>query len=68
MMPLREAEPQTGLPLFRITASASGRGGVVVYLEGDVVWARRSAAAGAEEKVFAPVELGEGLAARAEGK
>lgn len=68
MMPLREAEPQTGFPLFRITASASGRGGVVVYLEGDVVWARRSAAAGAEEKVFAPVELGEGLAARAEGR
>ncbi|KAI4244974.1 MAG: hypothetical protein LQ352_006666, partial [Teloschistes flavicans] len=28
-IPLREADPTTGYPLFRITASASGKGGVV---------------------------------------
>lgn len=70
MMPLREAEHQTGLPLYRITASASGRGGVVVYLKGDVVWVRGSGGVGVgvEGKGFAPVGLDEGLAARAEGK
>lgn len=68
MIPLREADQQTGLPLFRITASASGRGGLVVYLKGDVLWARGSAGAGADVKGFAPVGLDEGLAARAEGR
>ncbi|MCJ1469295.1 hypothetical protein MMC07_007928 [Pseudocyphellaria aurata] len=68
MMPLREADQQTGLPLFRITASASGRGGVVVYLQGDVLWARGSAGGGAEAKDFAPVGLDEGLATRVEGR
>lgn len=69
MMPLREADQQTGLPLFRITASASGRGGVVVYLKGDVVWARAiTAIVGADGKGFVPLGLDEGLAARAEGR
>ncbi|KAF2460471.1 GC-rich sequence DNA-binding factor-like protein-domain-containing protein, partial [Lineolata rhizophorae] len=39
-LPVREAEPASGLPLFRLTASATGRGGVLVYLKGDVVWAQ----------------------------
>lgn len=68
LMPLREADPQTGLPLLRITASASGRGGVIIYLKGDVVWARGSASVGMEGKVFVPVGLDEGLMTRAEGK
>lgn len=68
MIPLREAEQQTGLPLFRITASASGRGGLVVYLQGDVLWGRGSAGAGAEGKGFAPLGLDDSLAARAEGR
>lgn len=68
MMPLREADHQTGLPLFRITASASGRGGVVIYLKGDVVWVRGSGGGGVEGKGFTPVGLDEGLAARAEKK
>ncbi|MCJ1459804.1 hypothetical protein MMC28_010183 [Mycoblastus sanguinarius] len=66
--PLREADLQTGLPLFRITASASGKGGVVVYLKGDVVWARASARAGTESRGFMPTGLDEALVARAEGK
>ena len=68
IMPLREADSQTGLPLFRITASVSRRGGVVVYLKGDVVWARNSTSKALEGKPFAPVGLNEGLVARAEGK
>ncbi len=41
MLPLREAHPGTGSPLFRITASVTGRGGAVVYFRGDVVWAQK---------------------------
>lgn len=65
MVPLREADLQTGLPLFRITASASGKGGVVVYLKGDVVWVR---SAGTENRIFLPMGLDEGLVGRAEGR
>ena len=65
MIPMREADPASGLPLFRITASASGRGGVVIYLKGDVVWARDGKG---ESRVFTPVELNDALLARAEGK
>lgn len=75
MMPLREADLQTGLPLFRITASASGKGGAVVYLKGDVVWVRGAAGgaggqvkAGVQGRVFMPTGLGEGLVAKAEGR
>ena len=65
MLPLREADLQTGLPLFRITASASGKGGVVVYLKGDVVWVRST---GSENRTFLPMGLDEGLVGRAEGR
>ena len=64
MVPLREAHPKTGLPLFRITASATGKGGVIVYLQGDVVWAQRKN----DRENFDPVGLEENLVQRAEGK
>ncbi|KAK3709707.1 hypothetical protein LTR37_010734 [Vermiconidia calcicola] len=64
MVPLREAHPRTGLPLLRITASATGKGGVIVYLQGDVVWAQRKG----DRTVFEPIGLEERLVARAEGK
>ncbi|KAG4304950.1 hypothetical protein PORY_001625 [Pneumocystis oryctolagi] len=38
LIPLRKAHEGTGNPLFRITASASGTGGILVYIKGDVVW------------------------------
>ncbi|QSL65779.1 hypothetical protein MERGE_000057 [Pneumocystis wakefieldiae] len=38
LIPLRKAHEDTGNPLFRITASASGTGGIIVYIKGDVVW------------------------------
>lgn len=64
MVPLREAHPKLGHPLFRITASATGKGGVVVYLQGDVVWAQKKN----ERETFEPVGLEEKLILRAEGK
>ncbi|TPX25631.1 hypothetical protein DIZ76_011087 [Coccidioides immitis] len=64
IVPLREAHVQTGLPLFRITASASGKGGVLVYLKGDVVWAQNRKT----KDVWEPVGLDAGLVAKAEGK
>lgn len=64
MFPMREADLSTGLPLFRITASASGKGGVVLYLKGDIAWVRGTGA----EKVFTPMGLDDALAARAEGR
>ncbi|KAI7009185.1 hypothetical protein KC318_g9594, partial [Hortaea werneckii] len=64
MVPLREADPTTGLPLFRITASATGKGGVIVYIKGDIVWAQKKGEKGA----FEPIGLEEKLVERAEGK
>ncbi|MCJ1301835.1 hypothetical protein MMC08_004636 [Hypocenomyce scalaris] len=64
LMPLREAHAVTGAPLFRITASASGRGGVIAFLKGDVLWVQ-----GKKEKaVWEPVGLDEALVERAEGR
>ncbi|EUC43826.1 hypothetical protein COCMIDRAFT_27733 [Bipolaris oryzae ATCC 44560] len=64
LIPLREAHEQTALPLFRITASATGRGGAVVYLKDDDVWVQNKK----DRSVWDPVELGEMLIAKAEGK
>ncbi|KAH0553405.1 hypothetical protein GP486_006524 [Trichoglossum hirsutum] len=64
LMPLREAHETTGLPLFRITASANGKGGAIVYLKGDVVWAQNKK----NKSVWEPVELGLPLIEKAEGK
>ncbi|KAF2193853.1 TFP11-domain-containing protein [Zopfia rhizophila CBS 207.26] len=64
LIPLREAHEVTGLPLFRITASATGRGGIVVYLKGDVVYAQNKK----NRSLWEPVALDEGLVLRAEGK
>jgi tuftelin-interacting protein 11 len=64
MIPLREAHTQTGLPLFRITASATGRGGAVAYLKGDVLWVQNKK----DKSVWEPTGLDETLAAKAEGK
>lgn len=64
MIPLREAHESTGLPLFRITASATGRGGVIVFLKGDVVWAQNKK----DKTKWEPIGLEDSLIARAEGK
>ncbi|KAL4808324.1 GC-rich sequence DNA-binding factor-like protein-domain-containing protein [Aspergillus unguis] len=64
MLPLREAHPQNGQPLFRITASATGKGGVVAFIQGDVVWVQNKKA----KEVWEPMGLEERLVERAEGK
>lgn len=63
MIPMREAHATTGLPVFRITASATGKGGVLVYLKGDVVWAQNRT-----RDVWHPIGLDNSLVDRAEGK
>ncbi|KAF1822160.1 TFP11-domain-containing protein [Dissoconium aciculare CBS 342.82] len=61
---LREPHPQTGAPLFRITASATGKGGVVAYLQNDTVWAQKRG----DRTQYEPLGLDERLVSRAEGK
>jgi tuftelin-interacting protein 11 len=64
MIPLREAHQQTGLPLFRITASATGKGGAVAYFKGDILWVQSKK----DKSLWEPNGLDEGLVAKAEGK
>ena len=64
MIPLREAHPQNGQPLFRITASATGKGGVVAFIQGDVVWVQNKKT----KDVWEPVGLEDHLVERAEGR
>ncbi|KAF2874523.1 GC-rich sequence DNA-binding factor-like protein-domain-containing protein [Massariosphaeria phaeospora] len=64
LIPLREAHETTGLPLFRVTASASGKGGVVVYLKGDVIYAQNKKT----RSLWEPIGLEGNLVARAEGQ
>lgn len=67
LKPLREADLQSGLPLFRITASFDGKGGAIVYLKGDVVWVRNPGSVGAQSRVFSPMGLDDALIKRAGG-
>jgi tuftelin-interacting protein 11 len=64
LLPLREAHPATGTPLFRISASVSGKGGAVVFFRGDMVWMQKKK----REDGFVPVGLGDELLERAEGR
>lgn len=64
MVPMREAHLQSGAPLFRITASATGKGGVVVYLKGDIIWAQKKG----DRNVYEPMAMDEKLVKRAEGQ
>ena len=64
MIPLKEAHDITGLPLWRITASASGRGGIVAYFKGDVIYARNKK----DKNAWDPIGLGNDMIERAEGK
>ncbi|KAL9120164.1 MAG: hypothetical protein Q9187_003279 [Circinaria calcarea] len=63
MRALGEAHEQTGLPLYRITASPDGRGGVVAYLKGDVLWVRNKK----DKGVWEPRGLDAGLVGVVEG-
>jgi tuftelin-interacting protein 11 len=64
VIPLREAHDTTGLPLFRVTASATGKGGAVAYMKGDILWVQNKK----DKSVWEPMGLDERLIAKAEGK
>lgn len=64
LIPLRKAHDVTGAPLFRITASAAGQGGVVVYMKDDVLYAQNKK----DKTLWEPMGLEEVLVKRAEGK
>lgn len=64
LKPLREAHDLTGLPLFRVTASATGKGGVIAYLKGDILWVQNKK----DKSLWEPMGLDERLIAKAEGK
>ena len=64
LFPLRAAHPTNGAPLFRLTASASGKGGCVVYFHGDLLYVRM----GREDSGrWEPMGLDQELIARAGG-
>lgn len=57
LVPLRKAHEASGNPLFRITDSAAGTGGLMVYFRGDVVWGQDRK----NKEVWNPMGLGEVL-------
>ena len=61
-IPLRSAHEKTGYPTFRITASATGKGGAIVYIKGDIVWAQNRN----DKTLWEPVGLEDDLVQRAE--
>jgi tuftelin-interacting protein 11 len=63
LIPLHEAHRETGAPIFRLTASASGKGGVKVYIRGFLVYAQDKK----EREKWEPVELDDTLVERAGG-
>ncbi|KAL1801584.1 hypothetical protein ACET3X_001926 [Alternaria dauci] len=64
LIPLREAHEKTGVPLFRITASATGRGGAVAYIQGDAVWVQNKK----DKTMWEHTDLDEALIAKAEDR
>ncbi|KAL1599019.1 hypothetical protein SLS60_008165 [Paraconiothyrium brasiliense] len=64
LMPLRKKDEITGMALFRIAASATGAGGVVVHFKGDNIFAQNKK----EKSIWDPVSLDEELVKRAEGR
>lgn len=64
LLPLRKKDETTGMPLYRIAASATGSGGVLVHFKGDNIFAQNKK----DKGVWDPVGLNDELVARAEGR
>jgi tuftelin-interacting protein 11 len=62
LTPLCKAH-SNGQPLFRIIASASGKGGVLIHIKGDIVWAQKRG-----KEIWEQVPLDQDMAKRAERK
>ncbi|KAF8343173.1 GC-rich sequence DNA-binding factor-like protein-domain-containing protein [Cantharellus anzutake] len=56
-VPMGKAHPKARLPLYRISQSVDGRGGVPVYISDDVVWALP--VGGSDDDTYEPVMLDE---------
>jgi tuftelin-interacting protein 11 len=67
LIPLREAEARTGQPLFRVSASATGKGGVTVRFQGELMLARKKRG-GDGGDVWEVIEIGPGLVRQSMGK
>ncbi|KAK9233935.1 GC-rich sequence DNA-binding factor-like protein-domain-containing protein [Lipomyces kononenkoae] len=57
-IPLRQAQETLGLPLYRITASASGRGGFLCYFDSEILWAKMRGA-GEHQLEWEPLDFDE---------
>ncbi|KAJ5217255.1 G-patch domain protein (TFIP11) [Penicillium chermesinum] len=64
LMPIREAHPDNGQPLFRLSKNATGKGGAILFLLGDVIWVRNKRS----NDVYMPVGLEDRLIEFAEGR
>ncbi|KAF9269153.1 TFP11-domain-containing protein [Marasmius fiardii PR-910] len=65
-MPAGKAHEKSRMPLFRVSLSADGKGGVLVFILDDAVWASREGIGGPTED-YRPISL-EDMALRATGK
>ncbi|KAK9373999.1 GC-rich sequence DNA-binding factor-like protein-domain-containing protein [Lipomyces chichibuensis] len=57
-IPLRQAHETLGHPLYRITASASGRGGFLCYFDSEILWAKMRGA-GPDQLEWEPLDFSE---------
>ncbi|KAK9368908.1 GC-rich sequence DNA-binding factor-like protein-domain-containing protein [Lipomyces kononenkoae] len=57
-IPLRQAHETLGFPLYRITASASGRGGFLCYFDSEILWAKMRGA-GEHQLEWEPLDFSE---------
>ena len=58
LIPLRKAHEESGMPLWRITSSPSGKGGILCYFSQDVLYVR-DRKSGSEKEEWAPLTLEE---------
>ncbi|KAK7056344.1 hypothetical protein VNI00_002898 [Paramarasmius palmivorus] len=65
-MPAGRAHEKSRMPLYRISPSADGKGGVLVYILDDAVWASVEGAGGPTDE-YRPISL-ENMVLRATGK
>ncbi|KAF9006058.1 GC-rich sequence DNA-binding factor-like protein-domain-containing protein [Cyathus striatus] len=58
-IPTGRAHERSRMPLFRVSSTASGRSGLLVYLLDDAVWASRTAGPAGEAEDFTAISLEE---------
>ncbi|KAK9459614.1 GC-rich sequence DNA-binding factor-like protein-domain-containing protein [Lipomyces oligophaga] len=56
-IPLRKAHEVLGHPLYRITGSASGRGGFICYFDTDIMWAKNRGVLADDQLEWEPLDF-----------